>query len=1177
MRIRFIVLLVFLLYGKQILQAQETAKTLLWRITGNSFIGPCYLYGTMHTSDKRVYYLGDSVYSCINFCNGFAMEIDPGDDIDTLINSLQNKDLNIAYKEAVENSLVKKDAGYYKRMQWEFDSIYSKLRERYNDLSSRDIARLRKAYKLRDKNDMNTTFDLYLYDLAKTQGKIVGGIEDIGGRAALLDEFGNSFDPDMFLKNQRKKYIDVHEWMIENYTAAELDKLEEFSKLGQTARQISIILYQRNDIMARRIDSLGRIRTTFCAVGSAHLPGDSGLISLLRKKGFTVEPVFSSKKIEPGTYKFTRQLNSMLNISDPDSNYVVQMPGKPTGLTSITDKIFVKTYKELSNEIMLMAGAYEDGYMNKTIDKELYEMKYFFSQHDIKIYSTNKINRHGLDGYELNFKREDGYFTTHMFYSNGKTYLFAIGSKNRDSLQAARCKNYLATYIINLDKQQAESKSFSFTSNDKAFAVTLPETPKKETINGAVTYTKEDVTLFSSVDVRKKISYLVLLKEPFKGYYHDFDSTIFYQTIKELLKDVVVLSDSKETVMLDNLPALKFKISARADDKRYVIYSVMTIRDNRFYNITVRSLALPGNELIFDQFINSFRFLPYQPQAFEERYGANRIFSVSSPSQINVLTNKSGRNNNRTDYYAYDSATAMSYGITALGLSKYYWANERTSLLNEYARFNFNDSLAVNNVLGSDSLLYKKIVFNGEIEGREILVKTISGNTYSRIRVMQHGDSVFMLNIKADKEFVTNSNADIFFNSFRFTNEKINSTAFLPKTDILIKDLQSVDSTNYKPALEALQNGFRFPQQDLHKILAALQYNYAPAIKSKANLQILLSKKLAGYAGDELFDFINNNYPLWKNKREDLKLIMLNVLSACDSERAYNLLKGFLLNDPSAEADYEEMLANACKLPARAASLFPDLLIKLKDDKLSPVIIDLANTLIDSKNIQYSSVSAYEDDLVRAGKKLLLSYRENYSETFNPPHAFAIINMLAKSNNKAPRSVLKDLLDLQIYNLAAMVIQATVKNDRAVSGDIFDWFCKDPLRRISMYDDLLKVNRQSYFKGEYANQKSFADAFTEIYTKDEIRGDIPIFYELVTIKDALIKNTYARFYIYKVTCQFRRGSEIYTSMVGSFSTDPSFLSIKEGKEFYILNRKPFSSVNIDALFSDFIEQIRQMK
>jgi hypothetical protein len=313
----------------------------------------------------------------------------------------------------------------------------------------------------------------------------MGGLEDIEGRSALSDELGNSFDPDLFLKNQRKKYVDVYEWMLVNYTAAELDKLHDFSKQGQTARQISLILYNRNDIMAKRIDSLGKIRSTFCAVGAAHLPGDSGLISLLRMKGFTVEPVFSSKIIEPGDLKIDNQLQALTAISDMDSNFTVQMPGRPTALTAITNKLFVKTYKELSNEIMLMCGVYEDGNFNKTIDKEVEEIKRFFSWEDIKLYSANKIKRQSLDGYELNFKSREGYINMHIFYNSGKTYMFAAGSKTRDSLKAARCQNYLATYKMNLNKKQAITEMVQFVSTDKAFSISMPAPTLLPTKDGA--------------------------------------------------------------------------------------------------------------------------------------------------------------------------------------------------------------------------------------------------------------------------------------------------------------------------------------------------------------------------------------------------------------------------------------------------------------------------------------------------------------------------------------------------------------------------------------------------------------------------------------------------------------------------------------------------------------------
>jgi hypothetical protein len=48
--------------------------------------------------------------------------------------------------------------------------------------------------------------------------------------------------------------------------------------------------------MAKRLDSLAHIRTMFFTMGVAHLSGDGGVIELLKQKGFTVEPVFSSKK-----------------------------------------------------------------------------------------------------------------------------------------------------------------------------------------------------------------------------------------------------------------------------------------------------------------------------------------------------------------------------------------------------------------------------------------------------------------------------------------------------------------------------------------------------------------------------------------------------------------------------------------------------------------------------------------------------------------------------------------------------------------------------------------------------------------------------------------------------------------------------------------------------------------
>jgi uncharacterized protein YbaP (TraB family) len=1182
MKLKTLLLTLVVSFASPVLYAQ-TPKTLLWKITGNGFTRPCYLYGTMHSKDKRVYYLGDSVYSSIRYCDGFAMEVDPGELIDTVVNSLETESLDISYKQAVENDLVQKKPSDFRLSNNQFDSMINKLRQRYADISNRDIRRLEKAYRRRDKNDMRTALDLYLFDLAKRQGKIVGGIEDIPDQTSLKDELGNTFDPDEFLKNQRKKFADVEEWMIATYTAADLDKLDDFSKQGQTKRQLTMVLYNRNDKMSRRIDSLGKLRSTFCAVGAAHLPGDSGVISLLRKKGFTVTPVFSSKLIEPGDIKINNQLQANISVTDADSNYIVQMPGKPTLLTGITNKLYVKTYKELSNEIMLMCGVYEDGNVNKTVDKEADDIKSFFRWNDIKLYTANKINRQNIDGYDMSFKNREGYIRMQLFCNAGKTYVFAAGSKYKDSLSSRRCEDFLASYKMILNRPSADINVISFISPEKAFSVSLPVQPKKETIHGDATVTNEDITLFSSVDNKNKINYLVLLKEPFKGYFFDFDSSLFVQTVNEIKKGIVQTNMLVEDMSLDGYPALKVKIIGEADRKKYVIYAVLAIRDNRMYNLTARGLVSPGNELLFDKFINSFRFLPYLETRLDKQVGGDNLFSVTAPSPVYMLQNKILQDDKptssgikRTDYYMLDSNTAMSYGVTAIGFGRYYWAADVNTVLNDYARINFNDSLAINNVLNTDSLVYKKNVTNGNIPGIELLVKSLANNSHTRLRILHYADSVFILNMKGARELVTNEDAETFFNSFRFVKENFSTTAFTPKTDLLIRNLQSADSSTCMAAIAALRIGFRFPGKELQNLLDAFLYDYQPVKNNRVNQTAVLAEVIAPYSNALLTSFIKNNYSQLKGKREDIRMLMINLLSASPDTGAYSLLPQLIVNDPPANADYSILLNNISSTPALVARIFPSLAPQLKDDKLAPFIIDLANMLIDSNKMQYSNISQYEDDILQAGRSMLKKHRTANNDNFHPPHTDAVLQLLAKMNQKSARGILNGFLELQNVALTKLIIVALIQNDQPVSSGMIDDFCKVPARRIELYNSIAATGKQQFFKGEYASQRSLAEAFAMIYTDTEVAADIPKYFDVVAVKDITAGQTKQRYYIFKVTCKYRRNDEHYTAIIGPFSTDDSNLSIKEGSERFILYTTKFDSKNIDGLFTDFIEKLGKM-
>jgi hypothetical protein len=56
---------------------------------------------------------------------------------------------------------------------------------------------------------------------------------------------------------------------------------------------MDLLLYGRNRKWAAKLDSLLPGKSMLIAVGAAHLPGKQGVIELLRKEGYTVDPVLN--------------------------------------------------------------------------------------------------------------------------------------------------------------------------------------------------------------------------------------------------------------------------------------------------------------------------------------------------------------------------------------------------------------------------------------------------------------------------------------------------------------------------------------------------------------------------------------------------------------------------------------------------------------------------------------------------------------------------------------------------------------------------------------------------------------------------------------------------------------------------------------------------------------------
>ena len=136
--------------------------------------------------------------------------------------------------------------------------------------------------------------DLYLHDEAKKAKKKIIGIETVNEQLSALGSLSFQEQADMLTQEVDSFQVNKNggQDVLKYYLDQNLDSLsanDDDSKKSEKFYKALVI--DRNERMANRIGEFIKKQPTFIAIGAMHLPGDAGVIALLRKKGFTVEPV----------------------------------------------------------------------------------------------------------------------------------------------------------------------------------------------------------------------------------------------------------------------------------------------------------------------------------------------------------------------------------------------------------------------------------------------------------------------------------------------------------------------------------------------------------------------------------------------------------------------------------------------------------------------------------------------------------------------------------------------------------------------------------------------------------------------------------------------------------------------------------------------------------------------
>ena len=275
---------------------------LLFRISGNGLVAPSYIVGTYHIVD------------------------------DTFVDSIAGirqalADCQQVYTEVLKDELTSEDSLAFKKAQllpegMTIDKLFSSEEmNRLNafvkriigtDLSNPQLASLCHltptalslnlsviifAKKYRSLMKSGTMIDDFFEKEASKQGKNVGGLETMAFQLTLL--YGGTMEKQkdalMCMVDNGEVIEKMEEDMAQAYLSRDLNRLKEIldrkMAICSSPEETAAMLDNRNADWLTKMPGIMKEKTTLFAVGAGHLLGENGVLSLLSKAGYTVEPV----------------------------------------------------------------------------------------------------------------------------------------------------------------------------------------------------------------------------------------------------------------------------------------------------------------------------------------------------------------------------------------------------------------------------------------------------------------------------------------------------------------------------------------------------------------------------------------------------------------------------------------------------------------------------------------------------------------------------------------------------------------------------------------------------------------------------------------------------------------------------------------------------------------------
>lgn len=266
--------------------AQTNNNSLLWKIYGNGLSKPSYLFGTIHITCDAT--LSEKVKTALNNTEQLCLELDMDD------SSIQAE---------MMKGMMMKDGVTMKSLTSDEDfKIVDDFLKAQLGYSAEMLTTLKPfmvsamLYPKMLPCEVQSV-ETELMKIGKAQNEEVIGLESIAEQMSVFDAISYQDQMNELVKTAKtnlKRDINEINDMLALYKTENIEAIYDFTQKSEnvmTSKYTDVMLNDRNRNWISRIDKIAKEKPTFFGVGTAHLGGEQGVVKLLRKAGYKVEPV----------------------------------------------------------------------------------------------------------------------------------------------------------------------------------------------------------------------------------------------------------------------------------------------------------------------------------------------------------------------------------------------------------------------------------------------------------------------------------------------------------------------------------------------------------------------------------------------------------------------------------------------------------------------------------------------------------------------------------------------------------------------------------------------------------------------------------------------------------------------------------------------------------------------